>query len=128
MQASLKDKFAAQVSFLSGFPFLSGMTRITKEKLGYIMKKEKYTHGQNIVTEGESLNYIYLIESGEFEIIKTISLNKKRNAVYGKFLRSVSLTQNNNLSKVLNDKSIMLFSNNVNELHDTKNDTKLLPK
>lgn len=72
MAKTLKNKFAEQVAFLSSFPFFSGMTRITKEKLGFLLKKVKYAIGQNVITEGEDLNDFYLIESGEFEINKTV--------------------------------------------------------
>jgi CRP-like cAMP-binding protein len=73
MEKSLKSKFAEQVSFLSGVPFLVGMTRIAKEKLSLLMKPVKYSFGQTVIREGESLDKIYFIfHNSEFEIHKTI--------------------------------------------------------
>lgn len=65
------------------------MTRITKEKLGFLLKKVKYTIGQNVITEGEELHDFYLIENGEFEINKTVCVRKKSIEVYAYFLRSI---------------------------------------
>lgn len=128
MAKSLRNKFAAQVSFLSKFPFLSGMTRITKEKLGYLMKKTKYTHGQVILSEGEDVKSLYLIESGEFEINKKVFLEKKRDSTLAYYLRSVSFNKNDSLHKILTSKSQILFSSNNAELHYYLSGLKMLPK
>lgn len=128
MEKLLKDKFAAQVNFLSGFPFLSGMTRITKEKLGFMMKKKSFKLGNEVVIEGDQLNDLFLIESGEFEINKTVYINRKRENIYGHFLRAVSLKHHDDYGKILTEKSSILLSDNANELQQTKSATKLYPK
>ena len=70
MAKALRDKFAEQVTFLSSFPFLAPLTRITKEKLWFILKPCKYNYGQIVINEGEELKNIYLVENGEFELTK----------------------------------------------------------
>ena len=77
MAKALRDKFAEQVAFLTAFPFLASLTRITKEKLWFMMKPTKYSIGQVVVSEGEELNNIYLVESGEFEVSKNMYVYRK---------------------------------------------------
>lgn len=77
MAKALRDKFAEQVAFLTAFPFLSNLTRITKEKLCFMMKPTKYTFGQVVINEGEELNNIFLVESGEFEVSKNMYIYRK---------------------------------------------------
>ena len=72
MAKALRDKFAEQVAFLSYFPFLSQLTRITKEKLWFILNPCKYSLGQIVINEGEELRDIFLVENGEFEITKNM--------------------------------------------------------
>lgn len=77
MAKALRDKFTEQVTFLTAFPFLANLTRITKEKLCFMMKSTKYTLGQIVISEGEELNNIYLVESGEFEVSKNMFIYRK---------------------------------------------------
>lgn len=62
MAKAIRNKFAKKVEFLSGFPFLANLTRITKEKLGLSIRDESYTLNQVVISEGDKLEYVYLIK------------------------------------------------------------------
>jgi len=128
MAKVLRNKCANQVNFLSNFSFITGMTRITKEKLWYLLERHKYTLGQEVLIESENLNYVYLIEDGEFEINKTMYLLKKRDATYSYYLRSISQEKNEHLDKILTTKSRILYTDNKNEWYHIRSGMKLIPK
>ena len=75
---AMRRKFAKKVEFMSQFSFLNSLTRISKEKLWFFLEQQSYSIGQTVYDEGDPVDYIYFIESGEFEISKMlyIKLNK----------------------------------------------------
>ena len=72
----LRKKFEKKVDFLTKFMFLTGMSRIRKEKLWFSMKRETFEIGQKVVIEGTEINDIFFVEKGEFEVTKYIFLHK----------------------------------------------------
>ena len=52
------------------------MSRLTLEKLALFLKKEETFRGQQLIREQDESGYIYFIESGEFEVSKTVYINK----------------------------------------------------
>ncbi|CAI2367867.1 unnamed protein product [Moneuplotes crassus] len=75
MDRIFKKRYADTVSFLSEFSFLDYLTRKTKERLCHHLILEKCGVEQKILTEGEPLEYIYLIKKGEFEVTKSVFIN-----------------------------------------------------
>lgn len=128
MAKALRNKFASQVSFLSGFSFLSGMTRIAKEKLCYHFEKHKYSLGQEVISEGDYIDYVYLIEQGEFEVSKTLYLHKKRDATYAYYMRSICKENFDILEKVFTEDSKVLFTEDQFELYHIKKRAIWTPK
>ena len=72
----LRKKFEKKVDFLTKFVFLTGMSRIKKEKLWFSMKREIFKIGQKVVIEGTEIKDIFFVERGEFEVTKYIFLHK----------------------------------------------------
>ena len=68
MAKVLRKRFANDVQFISSFPFLDHLTRKAKEKLCFFFKKETFSIGQNVITEGMQTDYVYFIKKGAFEI------------------------------------------------------------
>lgn len=128
MEKSIRSKFSSKVQFLSGFPFLAGMTRIAKTKLWYIMKEQKYIAGQKVILEGDDLKHVYLIEKGEFEVHKAVYLKSNRNLTYGHYLRVNSSYKFDSFKKMLNEESKIVFSNEKYELDNFKSKTSLMQK
>ena len=91
------------------------------------MKKEEYKLGQNVILEGDRQRYVYFIEEGEFEMQKTIYLQKRGDSIYGQYLRLSSQDKIYNLQRVLN-KNEITYSKERNELANFKADTKTLTK
>ncbi|CAI2360861.1 unnamed protein product [Moneuplotes crassus] len=80
-----RKKFAKDIDFLSNFAFLHGLTRITKQKICYPMTSREFVRGQILVSEGDQVEDIILLEEGEYEMTKNIYV--KDTKVVCEFLR-----------------------------------------
>jgi len=127
MEKSLKNKFAERVKFLDSFPFILNLTKIAKEKLSLVMTREEYKSGQCLMTEGDPLKYVYLIEEGEFEVQKTVHLDKKIDMVYGYFLRVFSTKNLETLKKLLGRDRIA-YTGDQNEKYKLHEESKTMKK
>ena len=83
----LRKKFEKKVEFLNKFSFLSGMTRIKKEKLWFSMKKQIFNIGQKVMIEGVKWDEVFFVEKGKFEITKTLYIQKARTIQYYEYIR-----------------------------------------
>jgi len=71
-----RKKFANMLKFMENFIIFKNMSRLTLEKLALFLKKEETFRGQQLIREQDESGYIYFIESGEFEVSKTVYINK----------------------------------------------------
>lgn len=92
------------------------------------MKKEKFVHGQKIVVEGSPIDSILFVDSGEFEIKKTLYIHKSRSSIEYKFLRYISSRDKKFLKKLLDPDTKILYSDSPDELEMLKITTKGLKK
>lgn len=80
-----KKESDMKVDFLNKYTFLSNLTYTTKAKLAYRLKEKQYTLGQLVYTEESDSNYVYFIESGEFEIYKDLYILKDKTSNFLEF-------------------------------------------
>ena len=66
--------------------------------------------------EGGPSNYVYFIESGEFEVSKNIYISKGRTSSYYEYLRFTSPKDLEFMKEVLDPKTRILYSKNEKEL------------
>ena len=43
----------------------------------FLIQPEEYTIGQNVICEGEVVKHVYLVDSGEFEVTKSLYFEKE---------------------------------------------------
>ena len=101
-----------KLEFLAKFVFLDDLTKVKKEKLWFSMKRETLVHGQKVLTEGSNSEFVYFIESGEFEVNKDIYLVKERNESWFEYLRFISTKNRKFLKHLLDPDTMTLFSQN----------------
>jgi len=67
VQQQNKDKMT---NYLKQIPFISHWSRSLLSKLYYAIEKTSCIRGQKVVKEGDPIEYIYIVWSGEYEVIK----------------------------------------------------------
>ena len=65
------------IDFLQNIPLFSNWSRISLEKLLYKIEKKSFIKNQFVIQEGEPINEIHIIRSGEFEVSLRMSENKE---------------------------------------------------
>lgn len=62
----------AKVNFLGALPIFAGWKRHNIAKLTYYMTEIKFNKHRKVCREGESCSAIYIVEEGEFKLLKTM--------------------------------------------------------
>jgi len=73
IQKQEKEDF---IQFIKQIPFISHWSKNLLGKLRYAMDTVVINRGQKIIKEGESCKYIYIVKSGEYELIKDLGTDK----------------------------------------------------
>lgn len=69
------------INFLKQIPFISHMSKNTIGKIMYAIEKVPFIRGQNVVKEGDPAEYIYIVNQGEYEVIKYLGKGEEENKV-----------------------------------------------
>ena len=64
------------VEFLDLFEYFKSLTYQSKIKLAYWGVDKHFTFGQKVFEEETNIEYVYLIKSGEFELLKEVYINE----------------------------------------------------
>lgn len=127
----LRKKFAKDVEFISKFPFLKGLTRKTKTKICYPMETRTFVRGQTLYNEGDPVENILFLESGEFETTKNVYVKKnKENKVVCEFMRICSDKDRNLIQKLLDPQTKIIYSSKIipkEEFKETMQGSKKIP-
>lgn len=67
----LKKKLNIKIKFLKSIPYFSRWTNMALSKFGYDHKIMKFKRNQNVFKEGDSGDYVYIVQDGEFELTKS---------------------------------------------------------
>lgn len=65
------------IEFIRQIPFISHWSKNLLGKLKYSMDVMEYHRGQKIITEGEPSTYIYIVKTGEYELVKNMENRDK---------------------------------------------------
>ena len=65
------------VEFLRSTPCWTNLPKSILNRIYYGIEKKKLIKGQNVITEGDAVNYIYFIKDGNFEMTKRLVINDK---------------------------------------------------
>jgi hypothetical protein len=65
-----------KVKFLRQIPFLAHWSKTSLNRFVAALTEKHYVRGNRIVEEGGNVEYVYIVKSGEFEVIKQINYNK----------------------------------------------------
>jgi hypothetical protein len=61
-----------KVKFLRQIPFLAHWSNTSLKRFIAALTEKHYARGNSIVEEGENVKYVYIVKSGEFEVINHI--------------------------------------------------------
>ena len=65
-------KLKKLIDFYKSIPFLAKNSKTYLQKLHYNFEQRTFIRNQIIYSEGEPSDYVYLVQSGEFEVNKKI--------------------------------------------------------
>jgi CRP-like cAMP-binding protein len=68
-----RKKLNEKIQFLRGLPFFSALTKTSIGKLTYQFKELNLIKNQILYREGDKVDFVYIIKSGQFEVTKTIT-------------------------------------------------------
>ncbi len=74
------------VGFLHSLPFFKSWTRSTISKFQYFFTRQEFSRNHVVFKEGDPIDYIYLIFSGEFELSMKQRSQVKREVDLGSYL------------------------------------------
>lgn len=72
-----EEKFDSIVEVLKKLPILQGFSKNYVQRLGYYFKQKKYRKGQFVYKEKDKADCIFIIQDGEFRILKSIKVTIK---------------------------------------------------
>lgn len=72
----IEEKFQKIVNFLHQLPYLQGLTKNFLQKLSYYFQDVRLNRKQVLFEEGQTPDNLYIIWSGDIELIKTIKIPK----------------------------------------------------
>lgn len=61
-----------KIKFLRNIPFLAHWSKLALNKFLYAIHEEKHIRGQKIIKEGDAIEHVYIVRSGEFEVKQNI--------------------------------------------------------
>lgn len=76
-----------KIKFLRNIPFLAHWSKAALNKFVYAMTENKYTRGQRIIKEGDAVEYIYIVKSGEFEVRIALKFSHSHTLYFKKILK-----------------------------------------
>ena len=63
-----KEQLENKTKFIHSIPFFKTWTNITLSKFSYFFNEEKFYRNQVVFKAGDSMNKIYIVRHGEFEV------------------------------------------------------------
>jgi CRP-like cAMP-binding protein len=78
VQQQHKDKMT---NFLKQIPFISHWSKSLLTKLYYSIEKVNFIRGQKVIKEGDPVEYIYIVNQGEYEVVKYLGKGDEEDRV-----------------------------------------------
>lgn len=112
MTESINNKKSKLAETMGQFPILDQITKQSKVMMGYCCKVQNFWVGQQVYNEGQTADSIYLIQSGEFELSKTIyvegdSNTQEKHCIFSQMVTS----KKEKIQREIFDESTKVFIN-----------------
>jgi hypothetical protein len=69
------------LNFLKQIPFISHWSKNVLSKLYYAIEKVPVIRGQKVIKEGDPIEYIYIVNEGEYEIAKYLGKGEEEDRI-----------------------------------------------
>jgi hypothetical protein len=69
-----------KVNFFRSLPFVKHWTLSQVQKLVYMFSERRITRNQTLYQQGEEVSFVYIVKSGEFEIVRSLKKHEQKAA------------------------------------------------